>query len=52
MNKVLLVGGAGYIGTALTEYLLAKKYNHTKRENNNYIDGDYEDVEENDDRKI
>ena len=32
--------------------LLAKKYNHTKRENSNYIDGEYEDVEENDDRKI
>ena len=26
MNKVLLIGGAGYIGSALTKYLLAKNY--------------------------
>ena len=26
MNKVLLVGGAGYIGSALTKYLLSKNY--------------------------
>jgi Nucleoside-diphosphate-sugar epimerases len=25
-KKILLVGGAGYIGTVLTEYFLAKNY--------------------------
>tara|TARA_X000000368_G_C22424029_1_gene447404 strand:- start:61 stop:486 length:426 start_codon:yes stop_codon:yes gene_type:complete len=31
---------------------LSKKYNHTKRKNNNFIDGEFEEIEENDDRKI
>ena len=31
---------------------LSKKYNHTKRKNNNFIDGEFEEIDENDDRKI
>ena len=31
---------------------LSKKYNHTKRKINNFIDGEFEEIEENDDRKI
>ena len=31
---------------------LSKKYNHKKRKNNNFIDGEFEEIEENDDRKI
>ena len=31
---------------------LSKKYNHSKRKNNNFIDGEFEEIEENDDRKI
>ena len=31
---------------------LAKKFKYKKSKNNNYIDGDFEDIEENDDRKI
>ena len=31
---------------------LAKKYNHTKTKNKKFIDGEFEDIEENDDRKI
>ena len=30
----------------------AKKINNKKNKNNDFIDGDYEDIEENDDRKI
>ena len=32
--------------------ILANKYNHTKIKNKNIIDGDFEDIDENDDRKI
>ena len=31
---------------------LKKKINFKKKENKNFIDGDYEDIEDNDDRKI
>jgi len=31
---------------------LSKKFNHSKSQNNNFIDGEFEDIEENDDRKI
>ena len=31
---------------------LSKKYNHKKRKDNNFIDGEFEEIEENDDRKI
>ena len=31
---------------------LAKKFNPKKNEKNNFIDGDYEDIEDDDDRKI
>tara|TARA_B110000008_G_scaffold239677_1_gene246520 strand:+ start:12 stop:437 length:426 start_codon:yes stop_codon:yes gene_type:complete len=29
-----------------------KKFNHNKKERNNFIDGDFEDIEDDDDRKI
>ncbi len=32
--------------------ILSKKYNYTKKKDNNYIEGEFEDIEENDDRKI
>ena len=31
---------------------LSKKFSHSKSQNNNFIDGEFEDIEENDDRKI
>ena len=31
---------------------LFKKFNHMKKKKNNFIEGEYEDIEENDDRKI
>ena len=31
---------------------LQKKFNHNKKERNNFIDGDFEDIEDDDDRKI
>ena len=31
---------------------LAKKYNHTKTKNKNFIDGEFEDIEDDNDRKI
>jgi UPF0716 protein FxsA len=31
---------------------LSKKFRHSKSQNNNFIDGEFEDIEENDDRKI
>jgi len=31
---------------------LSKKYNYTKKKDSNYIEGEFEDIEENDDRKI
>ena len=31
---------------------LSKKFNQSKKQNNNFIDGEFEDIEENDDRKI
>ena len=31
---------------------LSKKFYKQKRQNNNFIDGEYEDIEDNDDRKI
>ena len=31
---------------------LSKKFKHTKSQNKNFIDGEFEDIEENDDRKI
>ena len=31
---------------------LLKKFNHKKKSNNDFIDGEYEDIEDNDDRKI
>jgi UPF0716 protein FxsA len=32
--------------------IIGKKFNHKKTEKNNFIDGEFEDIEENDDRKI
>tara|TARA_B100001057_G_scaffold277152_1_gene277477 strand:- start:1077 stop:1502 length:426 start_codon:yes stop_codon:yes gene_type:complete len=29
-----------------------KKFNHKKKQNNDFIEGDFEDIEDNDDRKI
>ena len=29
-----------------------KKFDHNKKERNNFIDGDFEDIEDDDDRKI
>ena len=31
---------------------LSKKFSHSKSQNKNFIDGEFEDIEENDDRKI
>ncbi len=31
---------------------LARKYNHKEMKNKNYIDGDFEDIEDNDDKKV
>ena len=31
---------------------LSKKFSHSKSQNNNFIDAEFEDIEENDDRKI
>ena len=31
---------------------LSKKFSHSKSQNNNFIDGEFEDIEEDDDRKI
>ena len=31
---------------------ISKKFNHKKTEKNNFIDGEFEDIDENDDRKI
>ena len=31
---------------------LLKKFNHTKMKKNNFIDGEFEDIDDNDDRKI
>ena len=31
---------------------LSKKFSKQKKQNNNFIDGEYEDIEDNDDRKI
>jgi len=32
--------------------ILSKKFNKQKKNNNNFIDGEFEDIEDNDDRKI
>ena len=32
--------------------VLSKKFNRQKKHNNNFIDGEFEDIEDNDDRKI
>ena len=32
--------------------ILSKKFNRQKKNNNNFIDGEFEDIEDNDDRKI
>ena len=32
-NRILLIGGAGYIGTVITKYLLDKNYNITCLDN-------------------
>ena len=32
--------------------VLSKKFNRQKKPNNNFIDGEFEDIEDNDDRKI
>ena len=32
--------------------ILSKKFNHVKTKKKNFIDGEYEDIDENDDRKI
>ena len=32
--------------------VLSKKFNRKKKNNNNFIDGEFEDIEDNDDRKI
>ena len=31
---------------------LSKRFSHSKSQNNNFIDGEFEDIDENDDRKI
>ena len=31
---------------------LLKKFNHTKKGKNNFIDGEFEDIDDNDDRKV
>ena len=51
INTDIAVIGAGSWGTALALHL-SKKFKKKENKKNNFIDGEYEDIENDDDRKI